>query len=208
MISERHAAPEPIELDNFQFHEGFWHADNAPIFSRRKKSLVEGSRVSELQLEDTFFINLWGGEFEKRCYLMKVVRKRPQDGCFDCLWLTKQRKLLRNIVGGAIFSAVPTAAKVFHQRNKRKFVGVDLTEQSTPKKQARLSSAAVGFYPKIFHAKEVQAKPQATEAKEPEAAEAPQAKEPQAAEAPEAAEAAEATEAPEAKKEPKHLISI
>lgn len=127
-----------MELDDLQFADGFWHADNAPIYSRRKRSLLEGKRLSELKMNDLFYVNLWGGEFEARCYLMKVIRQRPKDGCFDCLWLTKKRKLLRNIVGQAMFSEVPLEVRVFQQKKKRKpqFV-LDLTEQPTPTKKAR-----------------------------------------------------------------------
>lgn len=146
---------EPMELDDLQFADGFWHADDAPIYSRRKKSLVEGQKLSELKMNDLFYVNLWGGEFEARCYLMKVIRQRPKDGCFDCLWLTKKRKLLRNIVGQAIFSEVPLDLRVFQQKKKRKpkFV-LDLTEQPTPTKKARPALPTVTVNKKLFEIKQ------------------------------------------------------
>jgi hypothetical protein len=121
-----------MELDDLQFADGFWHADNAPIYSRRKRSLLEGQKLSELKVNDLFYANLWGGEFETQCYLMKVIHQRPKDGCFDCLWLTKKRKLLRNIVGQAMFSEVPLDLRVFQQKKR---TATAITTGGTEKKQ-------------------------------------------------------------------------
>ena len=152
---------ETMELDDLQFADGFWHADNAPIYSRRKRSLLEGKRLSELKMNDLFYVNLWGGEFEARCYLMKVIRQRPKDGCFDCLWLTKKRKLLRNIVGQAMFSEVPLELRVFQQKKRKPTFVLDLTGQPTPTKKARPAFPAVVASTKLFDV-EIKEEPLAT----------------------------------------------
>lgn len=130
---------EVVELKDLQFCEGFWHADNAPIFSRKKKSLCLFGRVERLQTNELFYVNLWGGEFEGRCYLMKVLRKHEKEGYFDCLWLTKKRELIRNIVGRAMFSEVPMNTKVYKQRSKlsKKRRQQPSAQQETPKKVPR-----------------------------------------------------------------------
>ena len=131
---------EVVELKDLQFCEGFWHADNAPIFSRKKKSLCLFGKVERLQTNELFYANLWGGEFEGRCYLMKVLRKHEKEGYFDCLWLTKKRELIRNIVGRAMFSEVPVNMKVYKQRSKvskKRKQQPSAQEQKTPKKVPR-----------------------------------------------------------------------
>ena len=136
---------EPADLEDLQFADGFWNADNAPIFSRRKSSLVLSGKLAKLEVNDLFYVNYWGGQFEKRCYLMKVLQKHERKGYFDCIWLTKKRKLLRNIVGQAMFSEVSMQTPVFqlplHLKKKRK--AIDQTLQETPKKNSKKTEEVV-----------------------------------------------------------------
>ena len=136
---------EPADLGDVQFADGFWNADNAPIFSRRKHSLIISGKLAKLKVNDLFYVNYWSGQFEKRCYLMKVLRKHELEGYFDCLWMTRNRKLLRNIVGQAMFSEVSMQTPVFqsplHLKKKRK--AIDLTLKDTPKKYSKKAEEVV-----------------------------------------------------------------
>ena len=134
---------EPADLEDLQFADGFWNADNAPIFSRRKSSLQLSGKLAKLEINDLFYVNYWGGQFEKRCYLMKVLRKHEREGYFDCLWMTKKRKLLRNIVGQAMFSEVSMQTPVFQVFLKKKRKSIDLTLQETPKKISKKTEEVV-----------------------------------------------------------------
>ena len=114
---------EPVNLADLQFEDGFWTADNAPIYFRRKKSLKKIGTLCDLSLHDTFYVELWDGPFAGKCYFMKVVRVHENAGYYDCLWLSKKRRLLRNIIGRAMYSCIANATPVYatkRQTKKRK----------------------------------------------------------------------------------------
>ena len=109
-----------IDLADLQFTDGFWHADSAPVFFRKKTSLENKGRLAQLSMNDTFYVELWGGRFKGRAYFMKVIRERPQKGFYDCLWLTKDQKLFRNLVGQVMYSEVPVSSTIFGLREKKR----------------------------------------------------------------------------------------
>jgi len=104
---------EAILSTKLQFSEGLWHVDEAPVFYKNKKSLRSKGRLKNLSLNDTFYVELWGGCFKGRAYFMKVVRKHSKAGFYDCLWLTKEKELLRNLDQQVLYSEVPVSATVF-----------------------------------------------------------------------------------------------
>ena len=115
--------PMPVDLVDLQFEDGFWTADNAPIYCRRKRSLQKIGTLSDLSLNDMFYVELWDGEFAGKCYFMKVVRIHEEQGYYDCLWLSKKRRLLRNIIGRAMYSCIAETTQVYStklQAKKRK----------------------------------------------------------------------------------------
>lgn len=137
---------DPVDLKDLPFADGFWTADNAPIFSRRKRSLSLSGKLANLKVDDLFYVNFWGGKFESRCYLMKVLRKHEREGFFDCVWMTKKRNLIRNIVGQAMFSEVSMQTPVFQiplHLKKKKRKAIDLTLQETPKKLSKKTEEVV-----------------------------------------------------------------
>lgn len=111
---------EAIDLADLQFAEGFWHADSAPIFYRKKTSLENKGRLAQLSVNEVFYVELWGGRFKGRAYFMKVIRERPRKGFYDCLWLTSDQKLFRNVVGQVMYSEVPISSTIFGPREKKR----------------------------------------------------------------------------------------
>lgn len=118
-MSNYEGMKSPIELLDLQFADGYYTPDNAPIFYRRKKSLQKIGVLDDLKLHDSFYVELWDGPFAGKCYLMKVIRVRKDEGCYDCLWLNKEHKLLRNIVGRAMFSCIANATTVYARKQKK-----------------------------------------------------------------------------------------
>lgn len=126
---------ESYTLTDFNVADGVWTADSAPMFYRKTLKLRACGTVAELEENDTFYAELWKGEFEGLSYFMRVIRKH--DDVVDCAWLTKDRKFLRSIHGGILFSDIPENTVVYHRRNfiKRKFEEAKGTE--TPAKKPK-----------------------------------------------------------------------
>lgn len=126
-----------LPLYNENYEENFYHADNAPVFSRRKASLARIGTVGELELNDTFYVELWGGDFAGVCYFMKVVRKREEAGLVDCIWLSKRKHFFRDICGRAIWSDIPENTVVYRPLSKKRNREEEDNAGKTPKKLPR-----------------------------------------------------------------------
>lgn len=120
MKDQESPSVQTLPLYNEKYEENFYHADNAPVFSRRKESLARVGTVGELELNDTFYVELWGGQFAGVCYFMKVVRKREEAGLVDCIWLSKRKNYFRDICGRAIWSDIPENTVVYRPLSKKR----------------------------------------------------------------------------------------
>ena len=130
----------PLNLMHENFAEGFWHADNAPVFSKKKHKLVRAGTASSLKLNETFYVELWGGDYAGRCFYMKAVRWREKEGLVDCIWLSKTGQFFRNICGRALFSDIPEGTTIYKAIKKEKKRPRDAGEEDllqTPKKLPR-----------------------------------------------------------------------
>ena len=128
-----------FNLMNENFTEGFWNADNAPVFFKKKKHLVRAGTASSLKPNETFFVELWGGEYTGRCFLMKAIHRREKEGLIDCIWLSKNGKFFRNICGRALFSDIPEGTQVYKAKKEEKKRPRDGGKEDveTPKKLPR-----------------------------------------------------------------------
>ena len=141
-----------FNLMHENFAEGFWHADNAPVFSKTKKQLVRAGTVSSLKPNETFYVELWGGDYAGRCFYMKAIRRREKEGLVDCIWLSKKGQFFRNICGRAIFSDIPEGTPVYKAIKKEKKRPRDEGEKEalpTPKKLPKLGSEKEKPFPNI-----------------------------------------------------------
>ena len=129
-------------LTDFNVADGLWSADSAPIFNRRRSKLKVCGTVGDLEENETFYVELWKGDFEGLCYFMRVVRKH--DDVVDCAWLTKKRQFLRSIHGGILFSDIPKNT-VFYRRpqKKRKRVVEEAKDPATPVKKPKKKAASL-----------------------------------------------------------------
>lgn len=140
-----------ITLDNTRAEEGLWHADNAPVFSRKKENLQKVGTAQDLKEGEMFYVELWGGDFAGRCFFMKAVQRRKGEGVVDCLWLSKRRRYFRDIVGRGIFSDIPFSTVVYKNKNslkKRKLREIK-KELCTPVKMPKRHGESLYEFPKI-----------------------------------------------------------
>lgn len=126
---------ETYTLTDFNVADGVWTADSAPIFNRRRSKLNVCGTVGDLEENETFYVELWKGDFEGLCYFMRVVQKH--DNVVDCAWLTKKRQFLRNINGGILFSDVPKSTVFYRPKKKRKRVVEEAKNPATPAKKPK-----------------------------------------------------------------------
>ena len=159
----------PFNLMHENFAEGFWHADNAPVFFKTKKQLVRAGTVSSLKPNETFFVELWGGDYAGRYFFMKAIRRREKEGLVDCIWLSKKGQFFRNICGRALFSDIPEGTAIYKAIKKEKKRPRDEGEEDalpTPKKLPK-EYAAKAFpdpkaLPRIKHVSDSEAKEDST----------------------------------------------
>lgn len=129
----------PFNLMHENFAEGFWHADNAPVFFKTKKELVRAGTVSSLKPNETFYVELWG-RLRGSLLLYESNTQAGKEGLVDCIWLSKKGQFFRNICGRALFSDIPEGTAIYKAIKKEKKRPLDTVEEDvvqTPKKLPR-----------------------------------------------------------------------
>ena len=134
-----------IGLSQYKWADDKYNADNAPIYSRDTISKLKEVALLKLNVGDTFFFQQWPLRYAGQVYLFRLVRKRAtgKNVFFDCAWLNKKRKLLRDENGRALFSTIshfPLQTKMVYRKKKKKRKAAGALS-TTPAKEPKLQSA-------------------------------------------------------------------